>query len=82
MPIDDRSTPTAASIGGLDGSVHSTSGFIDLQVTVPSEMSGAARTTRSEELFAAAFAACTDASGPKLTLSDILSMLQAQSEGD
>ena len=82
MPLDDRSTPAVASTGGPDGSVRGSNGFFDLQVTVQSETGGTVRRTSPEGLFAVAFAACTDASGPKLTLSDILSILQAQSEGD
>jgi hypothetical protein len=82
MPLDNHSTPTVVFIVGLDGSVRSTNGFTDPQVTVPSKMGGTARRTSPEDRFAAAFAACTDASGPKLTLSDMLSMLRAQSEGD
>ena len=82
MPLDDRSTSTVASTSGRDGSVRSALGFIDQQVKGSEQDGGTVRRTSPEEFFAAAFAACTDASGPRLTLSDMLSMMQAQSDGD
>lgn len=46
------------SVGGRNGHVKSTDGFIDLKVTMPKEMGGAGEATNPEQLFGAGYAAC------------------------
>ena len=70
-------TAAALSSGdGRNGHVRSSDGFLDLDLAVPNEMSGAGGATNPEQLFAAGYAACFHsavkgvARRRKLTLTD------------
>ncbi len=51
-------TAQASAVGGREGHVHSTDGFVDLDLKPPVEMGGPGGGTNPEELFAAGYAAC------------------------
>ena len=53
-------TASATAIGGRDGSIKSSDGALDHQVTMPKELGGpgTAGSTNPEQLFAAGYAAC------------------------
>jgi Ohr subfamily peroxiredoxin len=48
----------ASATGGRDGSIKSSDGLLDLQLSVPKEMGGAGGGVNPEQLFAAGYSAC------------------------
>lgn len=52
------STSEATSIGGRDGGVKTTDGFVDLALAVQKELGGPGGKANPEDLFAAGYAAC------------------------
>ncbi len=51
-------TAEASAVGGRDGHVRSTDGYLDLDLRPPVEMGGPGGATNPEELFAAGYSAC------------------------
>ncbi|UOQ67605.1 organic hydroperoxide resistance protein [Hymenobacter volaticus] len=51
-------TAEAAAVGGRSGHVRSTTGIIDLDMSVPEGLGGKKGATNPEELFAAGYASC------------------------
>ncbi|WTD61983.1 organic hydroperoxide resistance protein [Micromonospora sp. NBC_01638] len=55
-------TATATATGGRAGNVRSDDGFLDVDLRAPKEMGGPGGATNPEQLFAAGYAACFQAS--------------------